>query len=162
MTGDEVRSSGRRGGTRKGPTDLPAATDIPVALAAAVHPHCVACSSANACGLGLRYVRTGDSSVEATFDCKADYEGYPNVVHGGIVALLLDSAMMNSLFAAGRVAMTAQLIIRYHAPVLIGHTARIRAQIRRSTGRFHLLEATLVQDDNAKVTATGKFLTVSP
>jgi uncharacterized protein (TIGR00369 family) len=99
--------------------------------------------------------------VEATFDCKADYEGYPNVVHGGIVALLLDSAMMNSLFAAGRVAMTAQLTVRYHAPVLTGRTARVRAQVRRSTGRLHLLEATIEQDNNAKVTATGKFLTVS-
>ena len=161
MTDDTV-SAGRRRRTQRGPADPPAATDVPVALGAAVHPHCVACSSANACGLGLRYVRTGDSSVEATFNCKADYEGYPNVVHGGIVALLVDSAMMNCLFAAGRVAMTAQLTIRYHEPVLIGHTARIRAQIRRSTGRFHLLEATIVQDDNAKVTAAGKFLTVTP
>jgi hypothetical protein len=46
--------------------------------------------------------------------------------------------------------------------VLIGHAARIRAQVRRSTGRLHELEATIVQDDNAKVTAIGKFLTVSP
>jgi uncharacterized protein (TIGR00369 family) len=160
MSGEKV-NAGRRNGTRAGLTDSRAATDVSVALAAALHPHCVACSPANACGLGLRYVRTGDASVEATFDCRADYEGYPNVVHGGIVALLVDSAMMNCLFAAGRVAMTAQLTIRYHARVLIGHTARIQAQIRRSTGRFHLLEATIVQDDNAKVTATGKFLTVS-
>jgi len=161
MTGNDV-GAGRPHRTPTGPADPHAATDASVAFGAAAHPHCVACSSANACGLGLRYVQTGESSVEATFDCKAGYEGYPNVVHGGIVALLLDSAMMNCLFAAGRIAMTAQLTVRYHAPVLIGRTARIRAEVRRSTGRLHLLEATIVQDDNAKVTATGKFLTVPP
>jgi uncharacterized protein (TIGR00369 family) len=159
---EEKVNAVRRDGTWAGRTNSQARTETPVAFGGEVHPHCVACSSENAFSLGLRYVRTGDCSVETIFDCRADYEGYPNVVHGGIVALLVDSAMMNCLFAADTVAMTAQLTIRYHAPVLIGHTARIRAEVRRSTGRLHELEATILQDDDAKVTAVGKFLTVSP
>ncbi|MEW5702714.1 MAG: PaaI family thioesterase [Candidatus Zixiibacteriota bacterium] len=128
-------------------------------LAAVVHPYCVACSSANARSLGLRYVRTGPQAVEATFDCGRDLEGYPCVVHGGIVALIVDSAMTNCLFACGHIAMTAELTIRYHAPIRTGYTAIVRAMIKESTTRLHIVEGTITQEDESKVTATGKFLT---
>jgi len=127
-------------------------------LGTVVHPYCVACSPANARGLGLQFVRTGAHTVEAGLDCPCDWEGYPGIVHGGIVALILDSAMTNCLFASGKVAMTVELTIRYHAAVLTGRRATVRAVIKESTTRLHVVEATITQEGKSKVTATGKFL----
>ena len=89
-----------------------------------------------------------------------DLEGYPQTLHGGIIASLLDGAMTNCLFAHGHVAMTAELRVRYRKPVLIGPEMTIRAWITRSQPPLHLLEAELQQEGCAKAIASAKFFEI--
>ncbi len=50
------------------------------------HPNCVVCSSTNLKGLQLEFAPGADGNIEATFTCDKTLEGYPGVVHGGIVS----------------------------------------------------------------------------
>ena len=127
-------------------------------MRAATHPRCVACSSANAVGLHLEYKRSADGDVEAWFDCDPKYTGFPGVLHGGVVALLLDSAMTNCLFAHGLCAFTADLKVRFHAPVHTGRPARIRAHMVGRAKRRLELEAVIEQDGEPRAEARAKFL----
>ena len=123
------------------------------------HPHCFVCGSSLG-GLKLHFVSRPDGSVEARFDCDAQYEGYPGIVHGGIVASLLDGAMTNCLFAQGRAALTADLHVRFRHPLVSGREAAVRARIQRDTPPLFVLSAEIVQDAQVKATAIGKFLEV--
>lgn len=100
--------------------------------------------------------------MAATVDCPAAWEGYPGLVHGGIIASLLDGAMTNCLFSRGLAAVTADLRVRYRHPVELGLPATIRAELTRDAAPLFVLEATLVQGEGVRVTATGKFMLQRP
>jgi acyl-coenzyme A thioesterase PaaI-like protein len=129
-----------------------------------LHPNCVVCSTTNRRGLAVQFVPSNGvrAAVEATFDCDAAFQGYEDLVHGGIVCSLLDGAMANCLFRFGRVAHTATLTVRFRHPVLVGRPATVRGWIERTRGRLHLTAAELVQDGQVKAQASAKFVAAPP
>jgi uncharacterized protein (TIGR00369 family) len=123
-----------------------------------IHATCVICGARNPRGLRVPFGVLADRSVEASFPCPADLEGYPQFLHGGVIAALLDGAMTNCLFAQGITAVTAELTIRYHAPVVTDCPAVIRARLGTSAHGCHFLTAELRQDGLVAATARAKFL----
>lgn len=131
------------------------------ALRALAHPRCIACSPQSKSGLHLAFQDAGEGKVCATVDGAAAFEGYPGSMHGGIIATILDSAMTNCLFAQGHKAVTAELAVRYRAPVDLNRTAVAEARAARDLFPLFLMEASLVQDGQTKATATAKFIVPS-
>ena len=123
-----------------------------------VHANCVVCSSSNERGLRLEFALLADGSVQASFDCDKAFEGYANVLHGGVISSLLDGAMTSCMFAHGCPSVTAELNVRFRHPVVTGQTATVRASITRSAPPLYLMEAELLQNGQVKATATGKFM----
>lgn len=126
------------------------------------HPHCVVCGEHHPFGLKVDYRVTGEHTVEGFFGCGPSYQGYANVVHGGIVSSLLDGAMVSCLLAKGVEAYTVDLRIRYRAAVKTGIPATIRGEWLRSEGPMHLLQAALEQDGKACACARAKFFEGTP
>jgi uncharacterized protein (TIGR00369 family) len=98
----------------------------------------------------LDFHDVGDGSVRATFDCAAAFEGYPGQLHGGIISTILDSAMANCLFAQGYQAVTAELAVKFHSPVILEHAAVAEARATRDLYPLFYMEADLVQDGETK------------
>ena len=96
--------------------------------------------------------------MAAEFGCDPIYEGYPGVVHGGVVASLMDGAMTNCLFRLGHVAVTADLHIRFRHPLRTGQQAAVRAWLTRDASPLFVLEAQVTQAGQVKATAIGKFM----
>ena len=140
----------------RAPTE-PGAVDRRV-IGARPHPHCVVCGASDPLGLGVRFTIREDGSAESQFHCSSAFEGYPHQLHGGVIALLLDGAMTNCLFAHGHQAVTAELRIRYREPVATSRTASVRAWIERSDRRLRVVAAELVQDGQVKARARAKFV----
>jgi uncharacterized protein (TIGR00369 family) len=129
---------------------------------ARLHATCFVCSPANMQGLGLVFAPKSDGSVVAEFGCERLYEGYPDMVHGGVVSSLLDGAMTNCLFAQGKNAVTAELRIRFREPVEVGVEANVRAWLLQSSSLLHILKAEFIQNQQVKATAIGKFMEYKP
>jgi acyl-coenzyme A thioesterase PaaI-like protein len=85
-----------------------------------LHGGCVACGDNNPAGLRLQFEPQLDGSVKAAAFCARELTGYDGLLHGGVAALMLDSAMTNCLFAAGITALTAEMTVKYRAMVKIG------------------------------------------
>lgn len=128
------------------------------ATAVRVHPDCIVCGRDRAGGLQLAFASLPTGGVRAEFPCPAAYTGYPGYVHGGIVSSLLDGAMTNALFAAGQVAVTAELTVRFLEPLLVGEPATVEGRVVRSRTRLHETTAEVVQGGRTKATARGKFI----
>jgi len=122
------------------------------------HPNCIVCSPNNRLGLQLEFTMLDDGSVQATFDCGESFQGYPGILHGGVISSLLDGAMTNCLFAHGRQGITGELKIRFRHPVFIHRTAIVRAWVDRLIPPFQVLQAELIQDEWLKAKATGRFV----
>jgi uncharacterized protein (TIGR00369 family) len=125
------------------------------------HPACFVCAPSHPGGPRLLFVPQTDGSVAAEFACDAAYEGYPDVVHGGVVASLLDGAMTNCLFSLGHVAVTADLHIRFRHPLRTGQQAAVQAWLTREASPLFVLQAQVTQAGQVKATAVGKFMQTS-
>jgi len=137
----------------------PAAISTPIKeLRDEAHPGCFICATSHPGGLRLLFVPQGDGSVAAEFGCDSTYEGYLGVVHGGIVACLLDGAMTNCLFNLGHLAVTADLRVRFRHPLRTGQKAAVRAWLKRAASPLFVLEAQVTQAGQLKATAVGKFM----
>ena len=135
------------------------AVSLPFAvLREQAHPRCVVCGPAHPHGLQLACVPQPDGSVEAVFAGEERFEGYPDQLHGGIAAALLDGAMTNCLFARGIEAVTAELRIRYRHPLTTNTRVTVRARILETHPPLYRLRAELRQNGQVKVLAEGKFM----
>jgi uncharacterized protein (TIGR00369 family) len=122
-----------------------------------VHPNCVVCSQSNTNGLQLEFISKEDGGITAKFMCDEDLEGYPGVLHGGIVSSILDGAMCHCMFSRGQVAVTAEMTTKFWHPVITNQQAIVTANVTRFSHSLCLLEAEIVQDGKVKATAKGKF-----
>jgi acyl-coenzyme A thioesterase PaaI-like protein len=94
----------------------------------------------------------------AEFVCSEVLEGYPRMLHGGVICAVLDGAMTNCVFAAGSAAVTGDLRVRFRKPVLARGTAVVRAWIETASPPLYKLAAHLQQDGEVKATAQARFL----
>ena len=122
-----------------------------------VHPNCVVCSSTNNKGLHLEFVSSNDGGITATFQCDEAFEGYPGVLHGGVISSILDGAMGHCMFARGQAAVTAEMTIRFRHPVVTNQEAAVSARIARSSHPLYILEAEIRQAGQVKATAKSKY-----
>ena len=129
------------------------------AVRAAEHPRCFVCSPENPDGLKLRFRVQADGSVVAFFPCRSPYQSYPGTLHGGITSALLDAAMTNALFSIGIVAVTAELTVRFVAPVSLERGAVVVGTIEKTSSHpLYYVRAELQQDRKPLARASAKFL----
>jgi len=106
----------------------------------------------------VRFSLRDDGAVEGRFDCKVNCQGYCDILHGGVAAALLDGAMTNCLFAHGVTAVTAEMAIRYHAPIRVGHELTARARMSDARRSLYSVQAELLQEGEVRATATATFM----
>ncbi|MGO8698976.1 MAG: PaaI family thioesterase [Limisphaerales bacterium] len=106
----------------------------------------------------MKFDANNDGSVTGSFTGNQAMEGFQGLLHGGIIASLLDGAMTNCLFAHGPVAVTAELKVRYRKPVVIGCEILVRAWMERCHPPLYLMRAELNQECCVKATAVAKFI----
>ena len=124
--------------------------------------YCFACGPANPKGLHLAFRFEGEEYV-CDFTPAKEYQGWDDIMHGGIVATVLDEVMTRILWEKGVGAMTAEITVRLKRPVPIGRPATARARITEGHKRLYLTEAELLlADGSVAATATAKFLVVEP
>lgn len=128
------------------------------ALCAREHAACFSCRPVAAGGLGLRFQVQPDGSVAAAWTCPPGGESYRGIVHGGLLATALDSAMVHALFARNIVAQTADLRVRFRHPANVGNVLEVRAWLARSFEDLHELEAEIWNDGVICARAWGKFM----
>ena len=125
---------------------------------ARAHAHCIACGAPAGDAPRLHFLALDDGSVEAQVAGRGSYEGYAGMLHGGVIATLLDAAMTNCLFAQGRCAVTADLHLRYRHPVASAQPCVVRAWIERASPPLFVLRGELWQAERLRVTAAAKFM----
>jgi uncharacterized protein (TIGR00369 family) len=118
--------------------------------------YCFGCGRNNPIGLKLRFTRDGDE-VRSEFTPDRTYQGWPGLLHGGILGTLLDEAMSNAAYATGSTCLTASITIRLRQPVKVEVplvvTARVTRPGRRlieTAGEVRLKDGTVVAESTAK------------
>jgi len=128
------------------------------------YQRCFACGARNPDGLRLVFRQEGGAIVtEFTPDLR--FQGFPGVVHGGILATVLDETLSRMATAQGRWMMTARLEVRYRAAAPLGQTLRVSARTLAARARMLTAAGEIrLADDPATVIATaeGTFMALPP
>jgi acyl-coenzyme A thioesterase PaaI-like protein len=97
--------------------------------------HCFVCGRENPYGLHLKFYESSPGEVIVEYTVPEQYQGYPGVVHGGVVAAMLDEVTGRTLMGGSppRFMFTARLDVRYLKNVPTGKPLKIigRAGISR-------------------------------
>ncbi len=127
---------------------------------------CFACGQRNPFGLHMVF-RHEDGTVVSDFRPQEEHQGFPGIIHGGIVAAVLDEVLNRTTMLTNHPtwSMTGRLEIRYRRYVPYGPLLRARARLEQLRGR--LLQATgvlvLADDENTVLAeAQGTFMALSP
>ncbi len=117
---------------------------------------CFGCGHNNPIGLKMNFTRDGDT-LRAEFTPDKLYQGWPGLVHGGIINCLLDEAMSNAAYAEGITCLTAIMTTRLRQPVEVEVPLVITAQVTRNrkklietTGKVCLKDGTVIAESTAK------------
>ncbi len=96
---------------------------------------CFGCGQDNPFGLKLVFKWDGQTA-RAEFTPQAAYQGWPGLVHGGIMACLLDEGMgYAALFAVGR-CVTAKMQIKLKWPAMVGEPLVITSSVKRKSRKL--------------------------
>jgi acyl-coenzyme A thioesterase PaaI-like protein len=124
------------------------------------HAECFACAPIREQGLHLQFDSSGIQTTCHT-EITRTHQSYNGIVHGGIVATLLDATMIRCLHHAfGGDPLTSKLDIRWRSGVQIGTPLTVTACVTSRRGGHGWAHATIMQNGRVCVTARGTFTLV--
>lgn len=124
---------------------------------------CIVCGRQNSHGLGASF-RPAPGGAWAEVTAPPHLQGFDGLLHGGLVAGLLDDAMWYAAYFQGLFTMTGQLSVRYRKPVPTGVRLRVEGRVVAQRHRLAQAEARLMAAESGEVLAEaeGKFVAVPP
>lgn len=117
---------------------------------------CFGCGRENPIGLQARYYQD-DNKVYCTYTPRDEYQGYPGVVHGGILCTILDEVLFRTALIDGDPWMvTARMEVRFKAPVptekpltATAEVTKRKTRVLEAKGEIRLEDGTLAVEANA-------------
>jgi uncharacterized protein (TIGR00369 family) len=97
--------------------------------------YCFGCGTRNPHGLKLD-IRIEDKRAVAEFQPRPEHQGYPGLVHGGLIATMLDEAMGWAMYSLGVWAVTGKMEVKYRRPLPLDGRASVSAEVVRNRGRW--------------------------
>lgn len=102
---------------------------------------CFGCSLDNPVGLHLKFSIREDGCVYTRFTPHLFHQGYNGILHGGLIATVLDELMANHVLKLGYQAVTARLEVRFRKPISIGQELLCVSRLLKKRPPYFKLEA---------------------
>ena len=121
---------------------------------------CFVCGRNNPHGLYMTFYDDGESEVCSEYTVSEQYQGYPGIVHGGIVSAMLDEVV-------GRVAMigdhhhfmmSVKLEVKFRHPVptvvplrVVGRIVKLRGRLGKAIGQIILPDGMIAAESKMTI-----------
>ncbi|HEV1996822.1 MAG TPA: PaaI family thioesterase [Candidatus Dormibacteraeota bacterium] len=120
------------------------------------YQQCFVCGQHNEHGLRTKYRQEGDRII-TVFTGEARHQGFPGVVHGGLISSLLDETMGRTALFERAWVMTGRLEVRYRKPAPVGEPLTVSAWPTRVRG-LSVEARGEVRSSDGELLADGKGL----
>ena len=101
----------------------------------AARRYCFGCGDLNPAGLKLEFRFDGNKAV-ADFLPQEKHQGYPGLMHGGVMAAALDEAMGWAMQPLGVWAVTGKMELKFRQPLPLHRKATVSGEVIRNRGRW--------------------------
>jgi acyl-coenzyme A thioesterase PaaI-like protein len=126
---------------------------------------CFICGLENPVGLHLHIYEVEPGVVETTYTAPEHFQGYPGVLHGGIVGAIIDEVSgrthMGSSPENPRFMFTAKLEVKYRRNVPVGRLLKIVGKAGKSKSRSAEAWAGIYDAETNELLAEGNTLSIN-
>ena len=123
-----------------------------------INNYCFVCGEANPHGLQLEFSQLPPQDaddVEAGIQFSRRYQGWKEIVHGGLVSTVLDEALVKALAVHHFHCVTAELNVRFKHPLKTGVKYRLTGKMTGRKGRLVFAESS-ISDLRGRVMAVAR------
>ena len=118
------------------------------------YPGCFVCGDKNPIGLNVPfYVK--DDEVVAEYTAGRHFEGYRDILHGGILSALLDEVMIRAVLALEIYCVTSEIRVKFRKMVKTGDKLSLVGRLVEDKGRILTAEGKITNQHN-QVVAEGE------
>ena len=118
--------------------------------------YCLCCGEKNPMGFKMKFRYEGEKLLSETVIPK-EYQGFANVVHGGILGTLLDELRVNLYWLKGEKAVTAEYQVRLKAPCPVGSKVLLSAwHVETKRNILSTAAEAKLEDETVVAEATAK------
>lgn len=118
------------------------------------YPGCFVCGDKNPTGLNVAFYSDNDRVV-AEYTAGRRFEGYENILHGGILSALLDEVMIRAVLDRGIFCLTSEIRVKFKKMVKIGEKLSLEGRLAQDKGRVLVAEGKITNQKN-EVVALGE------
>lgn len=127
--------------------------------------YCYICGKRNPEGFKIDF-QLDETGIEASFTAEKRHQGYRDVLHGGILTMMMDEVMIMLPYRRfGEVYVTGQLEVKLKKPVAIGERVTVRAEFDGGAepGRrlYHMKARAVLVDGTEVASGSGKCVRVA-
>lgn len=125
---------------------------------------CFICGLENPVGLHLHIYETEPGVVETKYIAPEHFQGYPGVLHGGIVAAILDEVSGRAHMGdadAPRFMFTGKLEVKYRKNVPIGKPLKIIGRAGKDRKKFVEAWAGIFDDESGELLAEANAIHIN-
>jgi acyl-coenzyme A thioesterase PaaI-like protein len=121
---------------------------------------CFVCGVDNDAGLHAHFYQVDDRTCVGRFLPNENHQGYPGRVHGGVISAMLDETLGRAVWGDAKTwGVTAELTVRYKAPVPLGEMLTVVGRITYERRRLFKAEGELLTaDGTVAVEANGTYV----
>lgn len=125
--------------------------------------NCFVCGEKNRYGLQATFQTNSDLLCSfGSVVLAENFQGWGNIVHGGILAALLDEACIYAAMSIGKQAVTAELQIRYRKPVPCGCQVTLFGEVITHRKQIVLAHSRLVLGGEICTEAEARLFLSNP
>jgi uncharacterized protein (TIGR00369 family) len=122
---------------------------------------CFVCGPVNPIGLKLAFqIDVVGQSASARVRVPANFQGWSGIVHGGIIASLLDEVCMHACRTTGDQMVTAELTVRYREPLPVETDVVISGKVCGIQRRLLLAQGRIERDGRLLAEADAKVIRI--
>lgn len=119
--------------------------------------YCFVCGKNNPRGfkIEVRYAEE-DLTAETELAIPREYQGWSQVIHGGILSTLLDELMAHAVWRFAGPGLTLSMEVRFHAPLKPGEPILVRGVLHTKNGSRRYAEGEIIRLEDGTRIASGK------
>lgn len=119
--------------------------------------YCFVCGKNNPQGFKIE-VRYSEAELmaETELAIPREYQGWADVIHGGILSTLLDELMAHAVWHFAGPGLTLSLEVRFHAPLKPDEPILVRGVLHTKNGSRRLAEGEIIRLADGTRIASGK------
>lgn len=118
--------------------------------------YCFVCGSLNDAGLKLEFrLDKENKAISTEFIPRKIHQGFKDIVHGGIIGLILDECMGNLTWKLGIHALTAEYTVRLLKPAAIREKLAFSAKIISEKRKMLIIEGGCEDEEGRKIASSS-------